>query len=81
MIQLGLNNHFTFTYQHNPAAEDVDLSFQKSTDLTTWTDDPSVVSMGSVRQPDGTEQITYRLAAPITGGQRCFVRIVVELLP
>ena len=80
-IDLGASDHVTITYQRNPAAEDVTISFQKSTDLATWTNDPGTVLLSATPQPGGTELVTYRLVAPIAAGQRCFIRVKAVLLP
>jgi hypothetical protein len=60
-------------YRHNPAAGDVTVTPEMSTDLNTWTPLTSEVTP-PVTNPDGSETITRRSPLPVAGAREVFVR-------
>ena len=61
------------------SAEDALISFEKSTDLVTWTPDVTLIKETAIYQGDGTELETWRLPTPAPDGKRCFLRVRVDL--
>ncbi|MGI9244784.1 MAG: hypothetical protein ACR2RV_28535, partial [Verrucomicrobiales bacterium] len=67
------------TFPRNLAAEDVEISFEKSADLITWAPNTTLIKQDAVYQGDGTELETWYLPAPATD-ERCFLRLRVALI-
>ena len=68
----------TFSFRVNPAAEDVDLVVESSTDLSTWVD-AQMVEHESVANADGTVTRTLRSTTAATGQPQRFYRLRVIL--
>jgi hypothetical protein len=77
----GASDHFAITYQRSIAAEDVELTVEKSADLAGWGTDASLVFVGEVPNGPGTTLVTWRVATPFADDERCFLRIKVTLTP
>jgi hypothetical protein len=79
-VEIGDASYATFSYQLNPAAEDVTRSVESSDDLATWTNaDAQLVELASAVNADGTVTKTLQFATPLTGDSRQYFRLRVEL--
>ena len=76
-----LGDHFEISYSRNLAAEDAVIRVEKSNDLMSWVTDATIVPISEILQGDGTSRVTWQAAALVSAEDRCFLRIVVELLP
>jgi hypothetical protein len=74
-------DHFEISYSRNLAAEDAVIRVEKSNDLISWLTDATIMPISEISQGDGTSRVTWQAVASVSTGDRCFLRIVVELLP
>lgn len=72
--------HFQLSFDRNPAAEDVVITVEKSSDLVTWVSDASLTKMSDVPQVDGSALVTWQVSNAVLTEERCFLRIVVTLI-
>jgi hypothetical protein len=75
--------YLTFTFRRNPAAVDVTLAVQITSDLPYWSTDSEPLfltfpELSRQRSPDGTETVKLRDFAPACLFQRRFVRLRVN---
>jgi hypothetical protein len=68
----------TFRYTRNLAADDITYTVQRSTNLTSWSSQPSeVIYLGEARNTDGTSTYTWRSAFLQSANPREFMRLKV----
>ena len=80
VISLGNDGHLAVTYQQSLTATDVTFTIQESTDLQNWSTVPSPILVNEITAPSGlTQEVTQRLAAPLAGSPRRFIRVHMAL--
>ncbi|MFT4546683.1 MAG: hypothetical protein ACI9MB_000626, partial [Verrucomicrobiales bacterium] len=79
-VDVGGAIHPTFSYRLNPAVEDVLLTVETSSDLTSWTDaGTDLVFLESTSNADGTVTRLVRYNTPISGDATRYFRLRIEL--
>lgn len=71
---------FTLTYTRSKSAIDVSLVVEQSTDLVTWQNGPAVIEELDFVDEGAIQRVTVRLAAPVSAGEKSFVRLKVSQL-
>ena len=73
-------NRLTITYTQAKAATDVLLTLEKSDDLVTWNSSAALFQQVSLTDLGDTQQITTRLASPISSSLASYIRLKVTRL-
>jgi hypothetical protein len=63
------------SFTRNPAASDVDILVQTSTDLTNWFSGPSEVEQVNCEDSGGWRRETWRALAPVDSGRTRYLRL------
>jgi hypothetical protein len=76
IARYGETDHFTLTFRHLTAADDLTFFVELSDAVTPWTSQPArVVWVGATHHSDGTTTQVYRSARPVAEGEREFFRL------